>query len=336
MSPKSEWQIADEVLKQDAQTKQELRDSRKKLEIYEALDSASINKIPKYTAGRGSAIAVALLSDVHIEERVDPEDVPGVVNIYNPEVCRKRLEQFWQRVVVLTDAHRNLTDIKTLCLGLLGDIITGYLHDDQRESNYLAPLEAILLAEELVSSGLEYLLSYGNFEKIIIPCTPGNHGRTTRKPRAKTAMETNLEWMLYQHLYKRWGNEKRLEWHIASGAHVYLELNGYICRFHHGDDVRYGGGVGGLSIPLLKAIAQWNKGFRADYDFLGHWHTCRDFGHAVVNGSTIGYNAYALKSKCDYEDPKQAYCLIDSKRGKCAFMDIWTDWLPPGLERKKK
>ena len=51
----------------------------------------------------------------------------------------------------------------------------------------------------------------------------------------------------------------------------------------------------------------------------------------MVNGSIVGYGAYALRAKCQFEPPKQAFVLIDSKRGKCGFQDVWTDWLPPNL-----
>ena len=327
--PKSDWTVAAEVLAGDIAARAEAKDLKAKIALYEALDKAQTGVIPSYKSKPGEAVAVALLSDVHCEERVDPEDVPGTFNIYNPSVCQKRMEQFFQRVVLLTDAHRGLTKVNTLVLAILGDIITGHLHDDQRESNYMSPTKALVLAEEMLSGGIQYILDNGSFDKIIIPCTVGNHGRLTHKPRAKTALDQNLEWLLYHHLSKRI-TDPRVEWHIASGAHVYLDICGRVCRFHHGDDVRYQGGVGGLSIPLNKAISGWNKVKVADYDFLGHYHQCRDFGNAVVNGSIVGYGAYALRNKCDFEEPKQAYVLIDSKRGKCCFEHIWTDWMPNG------
>lgn len=320
----SPWSAAGRRL--DAE--QALNIAEAKLAIYESLDQVRYSGIPKYTGKQGNAVAVALLSDVHCEERVDPEDVPGTHNVYSPEICKARLDQYFQKVVLLTQAQRHLVKIDTLCLGMLGDIITGYLHDDQRESNWLSPLEATMFAEELIGSGLEYLLKYGNFSQIILPCTPGNHGRTTPKPRAKTSAETNLEWMMYHHIAKRWRHESRLKWHIAAGVHQYLNLNGTTVRFHHGDAINYGGGVGGLAIPLHKAIAQWNQVHRADLDCFGHWHQLRDYGHAISNGSVIGYNAYALRCKCPFERPKQAFFLVDQHHGKSLVADIWTDFTP--------
>lgn len=284
--------------------------------------------IPEYRSEKGAAVAVALLSDVHCEERVDAIDVPGTHNVYNPDVCKRRIAQYAQRVVLLIQAQRHLTKIDTLVLAILGDIITGFLHDDNKESNYLSPTQAVLFALELLTGVIEHLLEHGEFKKLVLVACCGNHGRTTVKPRAKTAITMNLEWMMYQLLQSKFEGDSRIEWHIADGAHVYLDINGKVCRFFHGDDVNYQGGVGGLSIPLLKATAQWDRIKYADLNFLGHFHSCRSFGSCIVNGSVMGYNAYALKAKCPFEPPKQAFTLIDSQRGLSLFADVWTDWMP--------
>jgi len=71
--------------------------------------------------------------------------------------------------------------------------------------------------------------------------------------------------------------------------------------------------VGGIYIPTNKAIAQWNKGVRADLDVFGHFHQFIDAGNFVANGSLIGYNAYALRIKADYEPPKQAFFLVNKR-----------------------
>lgn len=324
----SDWNVAHEALETDKQNEKDLKEAKLKLAVYESLKQARSIKIPSYRSKRGAATAVALLSDVHAGERVRPEDVPGVLNEYDPDICKRRIAQYAQRLVLLLDSYRHLTAVDDLVLAILGDIMTGYLHDDQKESNHLSPLEEILFAEELICGLIEYVLSKGNLKRLVIPCCYGNHGRMTEKIRASTARETSYEWMMYNHIAKRWAGEKRVHFHIAQGMHQYLDVAGFKCRFHHGDGIRYNGGVGGISIPLNKAVAQWNKITNADYDFIGHWHTCKDFGNVVVNGSLIGYNAYALRIKADFEPPRQSLSFIDHKKGKCAHLDIWTDFMP--------
>jgi hypothetical protein len=103
---------------------------------------------------------------------------------------------------------------------------------------------------------------------------------------------------------------------VPDGPHSYMDIYDMTVRFQHGHMVKYGGGIGGIYIPVNKAIAQWNKARHADLDVLGHFHQLRDGGNFFVNGSLIGYNSFALSIKADYEQPKQGLFLIDKKRGR--------------------
>lgn len=322
------WSQASDDLDDMEHLRAEVESLRQRIRVYESVKTTPSHKIPVYTQAGGSAWAVALLSDCHLEERVDPEDVPGHHNQYNPQIAKKRSEQFAQRVVLLTKAQRHLVKIDSLCLGILGDLITGYLHDDNRESNYLSPLKAILFAMEVVNGIIQYLLDHGEFKQIVIPAVFGNHGRNTPKPRTNTAAETNLEWMLYHLLAKHWRNEKRITWHIAEGAMVYVQLGDQTVRFMHGDTVSFGGGVGGISIPILKAVSRLDQSKHADLTCMGHFHQASDFGRVIVNGSLIGYNAYALRNAMPFERPKQQYFLLHEGRGKALVADIFCDYLP--------
>lgn len=324
----SNWSIAAEALAIDRDNEKELASARKKLDLFGVLDQSERHAIPVYRPKVGHATPIALLSDTHIEERVDPEDIPGAVNMYNPEIAKRRFDQFFQRVLLIIESQRNLAHIDDMVLAILGDIITGFLHDDNKESNYMSPTRACLMGEEFINSGIDFLLSNAGMKKIIIPCCYGNHGRTTEKKRSKTAADNNFEWLMYQHIAKQWSSEKRVQFHIANGDHVYLDLYGKVCRFLHGDSINFNGGVGGLSIPAHKAIAMWDQIKRADYTFMGHYHQGRDFGNLMTNGSMIGYNAYALMAKCAYEAPAQMMAMLDHKRGKCSTFRIWTDYMP--------
>jgi hypothetical protein len=310
--------------------KKEALEAIQKLSIYESLEKAKHNwKIASYTPKKSNAVAVAVASDWHAGEAVDPADLPGNLNEYNPGIFKRRAEQFFQRAVYLTDTMgRSVATVDTMVLAFIGDLMTGHLHEDQMESNHLPPIEEVLMLEEVISAGLEHVLSKGGLSKIILPCCAGNHGRTTEKMRAKTMTDNSYEILLYRHLARRWAKEKRLEWHIATGYQVMVKLWDYTIRFHHGDAVNYGGGVGGLTIPLRKAISGWNTVQHADLDVCGHFHQLTDGGDFIVNGSLIGYNAYALRVKAKYEPPQQAWFLVDSKRGKSVTARMFTDYRP--------
>jgi len=152
-----------------------------------------------------------------------------------------------------------------------------------------------------------------------IPLVSGN---TTIKPRHATGAKNSYEWLLYQVMRKQF---PQFQWQIADGYHNYLEVDGRIIRFHHGDDLKYQGGVGGLTIPVEKAIAKWNMAIRADLDIFGHWHQSQQNPKWISNASLIGHNAYAISIKAGFEPPSQTFFLMDSKRGRTVTCPIYLD-----------
>jgi len=135
----------------------------------------------------------------------------------------------------------------------------------------------------------------------------------------------NLDWML-GHLLSTDVDlkvDKSIRFKVEVGYHNFVRVGDFTIRFHHGDAVRYQGGVGGLTIPLNKAIDAWNKNIHADLDVLGHWHQTIDLPHAVVNGSLIGFNAYAIKIKATYEVAQQSFFIVDPvRKQKTGFFPV--------------
>ncbi len=294
---------------------------QKKLDLMMDLDTSGKRKlvIPNSVDTDGNGIFCGVVSDTHIEESVTPQSIPGYSNEYNPTIAEARMRKLFQSFVFMLDAWRSVGKCDTAILAILGDIITGYIHDELMESNYMSPAKAIIFGQELLGAGIEYILKHAKLKRLIIPTCYGNHGRTTVKSRIQTGADNSFEYLLYKTMAREWKAEKRIDWRIADGYHNNVDLFGnYRIRFHHGDSVSYGGGVGGLTIPLLKKISGWNSGSPrpANLDVLGHFHRVMDGGSFIVNGSLIGFNSYALSIGASYEPPQQVCFWIDSKRGK--------------------
>lgn len=257
------------------------------------------------------SVAVVLASDWHIEERVKSQTVNGLNN-FSLRIAEQRVEQFFQNTLKLVENQQTATKIDTLVLALLGDFISGNIHEELLENCEVPPIEAAILAENLIIGGIEYLLKNSNL-KLIIPCHVGNHPRITKKVHISTEEGNSLETIIYHHIKNHFKDEKRVEVLISPSYLSYLDLWGYTICFSHGHAVKFGGGVGGLTIPLKKAVAQWQKNRRADLYCLGHLHQFVDVGEAIVNGSLIGYNAFAMFIKAEYERPTQTFFLINKK-----------------------
>jgi hypothetical protein len=274
-----------------------------------------IYDIAPKVSSNSESVAFMIASDWHSEERVLPGDVSGM-NEYNLDAFDQRADRFFQGGQRLWDILRKDTTIKDIVLGLLGDFISNTLHEDQQESNLLLPADAIYNAQNKILNGIRFLIANTD-STITVVCHSGNHGRMTKKQRHTTETGNSLEQFMYYNLRDFFKEEPRVKFIIAEGYHTYLTLfEKYTLRFHHGHNIKYGGGVGGIYIPVNKSINQWNKAdmYRnVNLDVFGHFHTYIDAGNFVANGSLIGYNSYAVAIKADFERPQQAFFLV-SKR----------------------
>ena len=277
------------------------------------------------SSAQREATAVALASDWHIEERVDSAAVNGV-NDYNLEIAKHRAERFFSGFIYLTKYHSEHFTIRDALLWLGGDLITGYLREENLEHNELSPVFAIATLHAWLADGIRaYLAALPQIELLTIVCNSGNHGRLTEKVRPATREQNSIEWLLYANLAREFANEPRVKFNLPYGSQTYVDIYDFTVRFTHGDEAKFGGGVGGIMIPLKKAIARWNTVKTAAWTNVGHFHQYHDLPTLVVNGSLIGYNTYALSIGADFETPRQAFYLVDRSRGKCMSSSLWVD-----------
>lgn len=264
--------------------------------------------------GTGEATAVGVGSDWHVFEVVKPERVSGL-NTYNPAIAEPSVSNFFNGILAWTNIHRTVLKIKNLVLLLLGDHITNMLFEDQKTENAGLVQEEVLFAMKLICGGIDFLLDNGDFDKITIVCCAGNHARPHKEKDVANSAVNTYEWLMYKTLADFiYPSEKRVEFQIANGYHEWLSIYGGNIRVHHGDWVGYQGGVGGLTIPMNKAIKSWNVGRRADFDIFGHWHQTMSPGLFYSNGSILGYSTFSVLCKGEYERPQQGFLVFDNKR----------------------
>ena len=270
---------------------------------------------------RGVAV-VAPATDWHVEERVTLEGTNGK-NEFNLDIAETRIRRFYQKVLELIDWQNHLAPVVEIWHPLLGDLLSGYIHEDLVESNSLSPTEACVFLQEMICSGIDFWLRKTKLP-IFIPTCVGNHGRTTQKKRVKTSCRNSFEWLLYMTLAKYYAKSKRVHWRVGKGYHNTVEIMDRKVRFHHGDGLRYMGGVGGISIPVNKAVAAWDRIETADFDIFGHWHTfLAHYPKWVSCGSLMGYSEYSVEIKAEFQHPTQTFIVIDRNYGMTCAVPIF-------------
>lgn len=309
--------------REHAQLVEELREARAREEVLTRLRESPPMTVERRERGHGAreATAVCMLSDLHVEERVTLQQSGGV-NEYDLGIAEASLSHFFDEVRWLNNLYRPTHGVRDVVLVLGGDLMTGFIHEEYEETNQLAPMETSLWLRDHLVAGIDDLLRDA-FERLLVVCVPGNHGRTTKKIRRTTYGRNSYEWGVYQQLARHFAGNARVQFAADQTPHKWFELYGSTIHVCHGDDVKYFGGVGGLSVPLGKRAPSWDRLRKAELHMLGHFHQLKDFGFALVNGSMIGYNAFALSIGADPEPPRQAYFLWDSREGKTAVTPIY-------------
>ncbi len=323
-----EHRLKQQVIRLESERKKliaDLSDAQYLQEIARAASAVNVKGITireKQQGKKREATILACASDWHIEEEVKPDQVANR-NRYNLEISAKRMERFFESVRWGCEFNREVFTIRDLVLWLGGDIITGYIHDDNKETNLLSPVQAVAYAQASISAGIAHLLKDGKLERLVIPCNDGNHGRLTGKMRAASRVENSIEWLLYTSLAREWAHEPRVQFIIATSPQLYYSIYGRTIRFTHGDTVNYQGGVGGVTIPIYKALARWDTVRQADLTVMGHFHQLTQLRDLIINGSLIGYNAYAATIGARFEPPAQALTVLEPLRFNSISIPLW-------------
>ena len=285
--------------------------------------NSSLNDFKKLTISQADMskdenTAVALFSDSHLEERIEA-DVVNNWNEYNPDIAKKRIEKFFTRLMfVIRNLRKGGWVIDNLVLAILGDVINGYIHEEMLESNFMSPVEAVMFAQELLIKGITYLVEDGEFKTITIPCTKGNHGRTSTRKKYATGYKNSYEWMMYTQVMKYFKDKPGFEnvnFMIPKGEFASLKIYDKTWVFSHGDHFNYRGGIGGVMIPFKGWMYKMQSILPADKYAIGHYHTYVNLQEGMINGSIVGYSPYAIGKGFKPEPPQQQLQLQDSKRG---------------------
>lgn len=310
-----------ETEKQLADTVATVERLQRELGILERIGDRSappawLSAAPKKTR-RHNATPWLLLSDLHLDEVVEPGQVMGV-NAFNRRIARMRLEQIAVGFVrVVRDYWTGITyDGVVIALG--GDLFSGDIHEELKETN-----------EDTILGSLDYWidplaevirLCADEFGRVHVPVVVGNHGRMTRKPRAKFRARSNFDWFVGMALQRLFAGDNRVTFDVSEAADVLVPCYGQKVLLTHGDQARGGGGIGGIWPPLMRLDARKRarqEAVQQGYDLLimGHWHQLVFGPNFIVNGSLKGYDEYAFTENFGFEVPQQAAWLMTPEHG---------------------
>lgn len=308
---------------------EELAEVRKRLGVYEALDAAIIEPPawltpPKRKKDHHRAIPAMLLTDVHWGERVRPEEIGGV-NAYDTGIAEQRIRRASTNAVKLCRDYLSGLEYDGFWLMLGGDLVSGDIHEELRETNVEATTESVVGVLECLVAATRQIADH--FGQVNVPCVVGNHGRTTKKPRAKGRARDSFDALVYQLLARELRDDPRVAVHVATGPDIHFPIYDVGYCLTHGDQFHGGSGISGALSPLMlgthrKRRRDATAGASWDVMVMGHFHTSYFLRDLIVGGSVIGYNEYAHVNNLPVEAAQAALWLTTPERGITTYNPV--------------
>lgn len=282
---------------------------------------------PKKRYKKNVATPCLLLSDLHLDEVVDPDVVEGV-NGYDREIAHSRFDRVINQTVDVAKTYVNNLDFEGIVLMLGGDILTGDIHEELAATNEAPVADSIVHWTPVLASAIEYLAD--EFGRVYVPCVRGNHDRYNRKKQHKKSSQEAMSWVMYNWIADRFSDRSDIDVAPSTSSDFAFPIYDTNFLLTHGDQFSGGGGMGGIAGPVKRG--QIKKQMRNasldrpfDYVALGHFHQLTWGNGFCVNGSLKGYDEYAYDHNFEYEKAQQAFWIVTPEHGITMQMPIFAE-----------
>lgn len=270
-----------------------LGDLSEVLKADEGIDYVSTYKhkeTPAYDPNHEEVVCLAL-SDFHLSEVVAPGDCNNI-NVYNSVICANRLWAVLESARSIIKRHQSMYKVASIWSPMLGDMISGSIHQELALTNDLPDTSAAVLASRLLYIFYQELAALGL--SIEIDAVYGNHPRLSLKQYTKRTAQTNLDYLVYQVLEDRFEHNDQISLTAHTSQIALKKIYNWTILAEHGIAVSHGGEEA-LEGKLRKMFddpmfrkATGNKGTSVDQVVIGNLHKLKFLSGTVVNGCLTG------------------------------------------------
>jgi hypothetical protein len=272
---------------------------------------------------RGPGVPTAIISDLHLNERIVANQVFGV-NEFNLTIAKQRLDTYFRTVVDLGRNHMVKPSREGIVVPVLGDLLDflgGRAHRLGRRPE-IEGVDAAALVADLLEPG--FRLWADAFGGLWSHWVNGNHDRITEESVYEDPASVSLSTAIFHILEGRLRDRKDIHMQHARGPRMIYSVYDHRYMILHGDP---SGGMprcGDSESGWINTVARGVKRLRSlhmqlkqPFDTLlcGHGHQEVWIPGAISNGCFPGFGEYANGKALSFDTPKQAYFYTHAKYG---------------------
>lgn len=267
-------------------------------------------------------VPVLFTSDFQVGEVIRGKEVSGW-NSYSPAIFKRR----YKRLIDATLALCEREDPQWRYPGIVylrgGDSISGSIHIDLEATQDLVPTEQVRLVAEQEIAGIEALAK--RFKNVAVWSVPGNHDRTTPKPRSKRSVDLSFDDLVVWHIERHFAAKgaKNITFRAPRSGDALFKVFNTSFLMTHGDAIGSRGGAGfvgpaaTISRGIQKVRSQYaHVGTKIDWVLVGHFHVPMILENGIANGNLAGFSEYANREiRARPEPPSQWLFWVHPKWG---------------------
>jgi hypothetical protein len=295
-------------------------------EFGEALSSIKLDKVDfrvninTVANQKNNLNNILMFSDIHFSEVVEAYKVNGI-NEYNIGIAKERILTLLKENL----KHARYTGANFLYIFMLGDIVSGIIHEELRETNESLIIPALLDIYKYLISLLDQYKS--QYDMVIIYAVVGNHGRLTEKKKCKNKVQDNFEYLFYKMMETYFAKDSKIKMVVSESPTLIARVGDLSWFLNHGDTFKTSGNFLGLPIQgvardIIKENAMFQDiGESIDAVAMAHFHKpcffySLDNKPIYINPSVIGGTDYSIYDLHNSFPPGQWSLVFDENKMK--------------------
>lgn len=272
--------------------------------------------------------AILPLSDFHIGEIVVPTEINNL-NCYDLSIAEWRINKLVNDINKIKTNALTGYELTTLHIPLLGDIISGIIHDELRETNQGGVVWMVMEAQRILTETIIKLREI--FPEVKIYSVAGNHGRLTPKIRFKQGYDS-LDQIVAEFIKMQLNHvdcSETFTCEVPNSLVMTTKIGEHKFMFEHGHGIRMYNGIPYYGLNRYATDNQISlldgKLETIDHFIIGHFHQSAKIpisgANFFMNGSLIGTNEYSRNKLHRSTQPCTWFFGIKpSQKGRITFM----------------
>jgi len=230
--------------------------------------------------------------------------------------------------LIATDKLSNYR-FRKLHVFMLGDLVSGVIHDELRVNDEVGIVEQMILATDILAEAL--LMLCQAFPEVHIASVVGNHGRVSEERYFKGKATNNYDYLVSHMLERMLSGQPNLTWNIPKSFYTVEQVENERFLLLHGDVVK-----SWMGIPfygLQRAYLKWHAlhvdyGKPFDHMIVGHYHNPNRMtmvrNELIINGCIKGGDEYSIGAIAAACDPSQTLFGVHPRKGITHYWVIKT------------